>query len=71
MTPSLCSTCGTCGSPIPEGQGRYITPDGIFCQACGLPFPLGPGVRVQIIITGLEDRHQDNKEATTHGKYEG
>ncbi|OPY01451.1 MAG: hypothetical protein A4E60_01688 [Syntrophorhabdus sp. PtaB.Bin047] len=58
MTPSHCTTCGR---EIREGAGRYVTADGTYCTSCGLPFPLGPGVRVTITITGL-DRH--NKEAT-------
>jgi len=58
------STCSTCNCKILEGQGRYVTADGIFCQACGLPFPLGPNVRVTITITALEDRQGYTKEAT-------
>lgn len=53
MSPTICTTCGT---EIREGAGRYITPDGIFCQACGLPFPLGPEVRVTITIVDPEGR---------------
>lgn len=53
--------CATCNREIPPGAGRYVTADGTYCTSCGLPFPLGAKVRVQITITGL-DRH--NKEAT-------
>ncbi len=53
MTPSHCSICNR---EIPEGAGRYVTPDGVYCVSCGLPFPLGPGVRVQITIIDPEHR---------------
>ncbi|OPY00995.1 MAG: hypothetical protein A4E60_01940 [Syntrophorhabdus sp. PtaB.Bin047] len=62
MTPSICSTCGC---EIREGQGRYVTHDGVFCTSCGLPFPLGPGAKVTIVITDPEgklDRY--SKEAS-------
>ncbi|NLT23485.1 MAG: hypothetical protein GXX82_10595 [Syntrophorhabdus sp.] len=63
MTPSHCSTCGR---EIQEGKGRYVTAEGVYCLQCGLPFPLGPQVKVQIIITGLEDRleHKQQQEVT-------
>jgi|GEM_PF-4038723 len=55
--------CSTCGAAIQEGQCRYVTPDEIFCPACGLLFPLGQG---QLTITGLEDRleHKQQQEVT-------
>jgi len=48
--------CTTCGREILPGTGRYVTHDGIYCSTCGLPFPLGPGVRVQITIIDPEHR---------------
>ncbi len=60
------SRCTSCGTPIPPGTGRYITPDGIYRTRCGLPFPLGPNVRVQITSAGIEGK-QDQKQEVTHG----
>lgn len=51
-----CATCHTCGREIPEGTGRYVTHDGIYCSTCGLPFPLGAKVRVQITIIDPEGK---------------
>jgi hypothetical protein len=48
--------CSTRGTEIQEGQGRYSTPDGIYCSQCGLPFPLGPNVKIQIVITDPEGK---------------
>ncbi len=53
--------CTTCGTEIPEGQGRYVTHDGIYCCQCGLPFPLTRDVKVTITITGLD------KQGLSHG----
>ncbi len=52
MTPSICSTCG---AEIREGEGRYSTPDGVYCTSCGLPFPLSTA-RVTIVITDPEGK---------------
>lgn len=56
MTTSSLSCCTTCGREIPEGTGRYSTPDGIYCSTCGLPFPLGPNVKVTITVLDPEHR---------------
>lgn len=52
----MTSICFTCGREIPEGAGRYITPDGVFCSTCGPPFPLGDGVKVTITIIDPEGK---------------
>lgn len=60
MTTNL-TLCSTCGCPIEPDQGRYATADDrTYCLSCGFPFPLGPGVKVTITITGL-----DNKQGRT------
>lgn len=55
--PSLIPTCTTCGSEIPPGQGRYITPAGLFCISCGLRFPIVPS------LIEVKDQDQQDEEA--------
>ncbi len=62
MTPSFCTTCGR---EIREGEGRYSTADGVYCQACGLPFPLDSRTKVNIVIIDPEGKlkqYQQHKE---------
>jgi len=51
----MTSTCTTCGCEIREGQGRYVTPDGVYCSTCGLPFPLSTA---RVTITILDPEHR-------------
>lgn len=67
MTMTISSRCSTCGTEIPEGAGRYITADHVYCCQCGLPFPLG-SARVTITIMGLEAREKFKEEGGKHGK---
>lgn len=62
------STCSTCNCKILEGQGRYITPDGIYCVRCGLPFPLGPNVKVTITVLDPEGKLDRYGKEATHDK---
>lgn len=52
----MTSIYSTCGRQIPEGQGRYVTHDGVYCSHCGLPFQRGPGVKVTITIIAPEGK---------------
>jgi hypothetical protein len=60
----MTSICSTCGCKIPDGAGRYVTADGVYCVSCGLPFPLGPLVKVTIVDTDgkLDQYRYTNKD---------
>jgi len=47
---SSTTCCFSCGTALPEGEGHYSTPSGLFCLACGLKLPIPSGTKVIITI---------------------